>query len=91
MKLETENSGGTLFTTTVDLERELVYKLPVHNSLKHKVSHLECNLFLWALGYLSLTEVSTYNPLLHMWMGSNKIFPFYSIDNYSVSWYFAIF
>ena len=44
---------------------------------------------LW--GYLQLTEVSACNPLLTLWMGSNKILLFNTIDNNCESCSFAIF
>ena len=67
-------------------------KFPVHNSLEQQVFTLGMHLICVSSGsYLQATEVSTYSSLLTLWMGSNKICPFYSIDNYSVSWYFTIF
>ena len=44
---------------------------------------------LW--GYSQLTEGSAWNPLLTLWMGSNKTFTFYCIDNNSRTVIFPFF
>ena len=56
-----------------------------------KFSHLEAKWFLWALRLLVINRGLYLEPIAPLWIGSNKIFPFYSIDNYSMSCCFAIF
>ena len=71
--------------------RTFVGEDPVCNSLEKKVSHIETNLIFVSSGLLALNRRLCLQPIALIMNGCRQDITFYSIDNNSETWNFAIF